>query len=194
MEKIGYESLLKDYKGFQKLREDRQIKISSADFVKPASFEDIFTNLSNCIFIGDLDLSGLKLSSLKGCPAVVENGHIDISDNEELENLDFFPSQLDFSRSLYVDYYVLQLLKGVSVESYKGCAIAIHDHEFGLSDFEKSKNICIALSDLRKVNGDFKNVLVKNPVMDYAEIEKLYKIYEKVDFNQEKLDRALELL
>jgi len=194
MRKIDLKSLLKDNKTFLETRSDRQSQMWGGGSVEPASFEEIFGDLSNCSFTGNLDLSSLELNSLKGVPKIIKSGHFSISGNPDLENLDFFPIQLAFSKSLYIDYEMLPLFNSVDINTYKDCMIIISVQEFGLSDLEKNRDICVAFSDYRKVNGSFENVLIEHPAIDYQGLESLYSVYKKLDFNLEKFDRAIELL
>ena len=160
------------------------------------SFESLFGDLSGYIYSGTLDLSLLNLSSLKGCPKTIRGGYFSIDRNPNLENLDYFPENIDNEEGFFLDYQNLPLLKNLDINLYKDAQVILM-----ISKEDKSackKEIVLAFSEFRKINGNFDNfgLTGANVAQTFSieEFEKLYLIYEKVGFNWEKFERALKLL
>ena len=205
MREINKDTIIKNDKTFDTIKWARS---DSENKIGAVSFEELFGDLSNCIFQGNLDLTELNLSSLKGCPQEVEHGYFSISSNSNFKNLDHFPKKLSSGYSLFVDYRSALLLEYVDINIYKNSGLVIYeDSKAIMSDImsdhnysnEFHKSIVISLINFREANGDFSKIEWWGDSQlsfswSYSELEKFYEIYKKVDFNQEKFNRAIELL
>ena len=163
-----------------------------SDRATPASFEQLFGDLSNSVFSGDLNLGDLNLNSLKGCPKKIEDGYFSIENNPELKTLDYFPEDLDTGNTIFVDSSLLELFLKLDISTYK-------DSYFYLTGGGTlpNKDLAIYLSRIREARGDFEFIhegSLPRHSETCSDIEKLYKLYEKVGFDRTKFDRALELL
>jgi len=155
------------------------------------SFEELFGDLSDCIFMGDLNLGDLNLNSLKGCPKKIEDGFFSIENNPELKTLDYFPIELDAGNTIFVDCSLIELFLKLDISTYKDLYLYLAGNKLS------NKEIAVQLSKMRKARGSFNFIhkgSFKSSSKALPEIEKFYKLYEKVSFNKEKFDRLLELL
>ena len=160
---------------------------------EPKSFKEIFGDLSDSTYNGTLDLSRLNLNSLEGCPKRILGGDFMININSYLYDLNFFPEKLARNCKLYLGFHMAPFLKEVSINSYKNSIILFTGL---LNSKKKDKLIVENLADFRKANGSFEKLRFSrsNQPPDYERLEKLYHIHKKVGFDQEKFERALELL
>jgi len=194
MRTITKKAILINNKTFEEIREDRAFL---SGLVPPSSFKDLFGDLSDSIFQGNLDLSGLNLDSLKGCPLNISGGYFCISNNRALKSLDYFPEDIDPDYGLFLDYDALLQLDSLDMNIYKNLHITLFDSSTHLDSKEVSKNIVKILYESRRINGNFNKVtwpFFSNFSLDYHKLEIFYSIFEKVGFDREKFDRALELL
>jgi len=177
------------------------LRSGKSESLKPESFKAIFGDLSSFTYHGNLDLSRLNLNSLEGCPQRIVGGTFTIKKNPNLHNLNHFPEKLATSFKLYIGYNLVHCLKKVDINSYKNSIIAISGL-LSVKEFvvltpiqEVYKNIIENLVSFREINGSFEKIQFPgfDHLFDYSEFEKRYNIYKKVDYNQEKFDRALEL-
>ena len=162
---------------------------------KATSVEQLFGDLSDCVFEGDLDLSTLNLNSLKGCPKEVRAGFFSIEDNPNLKTLDFFPEKLAAWDIIYIQDSLLEQLAKVDINIYKSSYIYL------IGDLIANKdnviNFVVYLSEIRRLRGDFKFIhrgSFRNRSKTCSSLEELYQLYKRVGFDQIKLERALKLL
>jgi len=159
---------------------------------KPLSFKEVFGDLSDYIFEGYLDLGSLNLTSLEGCPSVIKGEYFAIDRNPNLATLNFFPSKLEIDM-LYLDHHSVEDLKTVNPHIFEGMKFFLSG-----SQLFNLKYIVLQLEEVRKLNVDFNFIqngsFSKEDSDINIELERIYSIYEKVGFDQEKLDRAMELI
>jgi len=157
------------------------------------SFKDLFGDLSDFIYEGCLELGNLNLNSLEGYPKV-SGGYFSIENNPELKELNFMPGFLANVVTLYIDYSQVDIIKNIDIDIYKNLIIRLCGVPIS------NRDMVLAFSDFRKFNKGFGNIqtftskgVTPGPI-DYANLEKLYKVYEKVNYDREKFDRAIALL
>jgi len=210
-------TVLKNGKTLDQIASDRVAAV--VNLAEPASFEEVFGNLSTCRIINPeggqtvLNLSQLNLNSLKGCPSVVETDfHLD--SNPNLINLEFFPREV-FGYTSIQKCESLKSLKGVENLSAGIINAFYFVNNPVLSDISDLngenffndparptyftfKNQNLSIQDIllfataqRKSRGDF-NFLTS----DYSdeELERAYTLYERVGFDQDKFKRAMSLI
>ena len=196
---IDDSSCLDNGKLFCDLIEARRTEVNRGHS-KPVSFKNVFGDLSEFTFAETLDLEGLNLCSLEGCPTEIISGDLVVCKNPSLKSLKHIPHVKDsdpmgFVRpTLYLNLSQINLLNTINIDSYSYLHINLTEKEVS------SKSIVKAFKDFRKTNGDFKKIKgiaegdLVTYALDYVELEKIYSIYKKLDFDSDKLDRALELL
>ena len=202
MREIHDQTILENGKTFVKTLSDR---VNSAENnPDPLSFEEIFGNLSDCIFKGGLNLDHLRLNSLKGCPSKIE-GWFSLWNLPFLKTLDFFPEEISSGHNLFVDFHHIPAMRHVDFKKYEGVGeIYVNTEDI---DFTPDRDFTISLAssflEFRRSRGSFCNVFVSLDNdsdtrdyldLDFGQMELIYELYEKVGFNQVKLDRALALL
>ena len=188
MREINENTLLENGEFFYNIAYTRQENNN-----KPASFKELFGDLSNFIFEGCLELGNLDLNSLEGCPKV-NGAYFSIENNPDLKELNFMPGFLDNVVALYIDYSQVDIIKNIDIDIYKNLTIRLCGVPIS------NRDMVLAFSDFREFNKEFENIQTftsngntPNPI-DYANLEKLYKVYEKVSYDREKFDRAIALL
>ena len=199
MKEINSNTMLKNGKKFWEVSNIRWLNEESA--WPPQSFQEIFGDLSDCVFVGDLDLSNIGLNSLQGCPQKVKGGNFQISRNFDLKSLDYFPTEITKDFKIAIDFDLIYKLKDLDISIYRDLGINIFYgayYDKKISKEEVFKKIAHTLSEYRGANGSFNRVFGKsvNPdiSLDYIEIERFYRIYKKLDFDLEKFNRAVALL
>jgi len=209
MRKINFLTTTESIKSFKQVEETRRslFKAQESD-LSPISFKEVFGDFSDCVFYGELDLSGLNLNSLEGCPCEVRHGDFHIDSNPSLESLEFFPKKLPSGEALIIDLKHLALLATIDPVSYKDInylTVNANGQLVGSTD-KKHIEIVVAMENFVKVRGieAFKTFVLANFLktkqnkglqpINPKKLEKFYLIYEKVGFDQEKLKRAIELI
>jgi len=172
------------------------LKINTA----PTSFEDLFGDLSDSIFIHGLNLSQLNLNSLKGCPREIR-GAFAIENNLHLKNLSYFPGKIAPKYStdlLSIDFELISELRKLNINIYKDLIIFVKGKNLQLPKNRIFKEIVHSFYEYRKLNGSFIDIsgdfIDPESIFDLTELEKYYSLYKKVGANKEKFDRALSLL
>ena len=195
MKKITHRTILDNGQTFEKIAFNRR-----KNNTEPATFEEVFGDLSGYIFGGDIsvvmDLSNLNLSSLKGFPTEIEADSLKINDNPNLRSLEYFPKiikSITFgSVDIYIDIHMIALLKErfLSNVIIMICCEKIKD--IPLVD------IATSFQDLRVINGDFESFLGfltgDSRNIDYVALEKINDLYLKLNMNEEHLRRTLTLI
>ena len=161
------------------------------------SFENIFGDLSDCVFIGDLHLTFLGINSLKGIPCEVRNGNFIILGNENLKSLDYFPEKLTAGKKFGLNFPISKeskapSLRDLNIDIYKDLNIVIYQRKGFLS-----KDFILDFQEFRAIQGDFQKIhFIGSKLLKFNEVdlEKLYQIFKKTNFDKVKFDRALELL
>ena len=202
MRVINEDTILKNGKTFAQTLSDR---INSKK-ENPLSFEGVFGDLSDCVFEGSLlDLDNTKINSLKGCPKKIE-GWLSLWNLPLLKSLDFFPKEISLGKNIFVDLHHIPEMRRFSFEALKGAG-EIYINATGVN-FNYNRNFLIDLAssflEFRRSKGSYHNIFVvhldhNNDVkehlsLDLDRMESVYELYEKVGFNQIKLERALKLL
>ena len=188
MREINENTIIKNGKTFAATREDRDQNDESSQ-----TFEEVFGDLSDSVFVGNLDLDSLNLSSLKGCPSKIKAGNFYIGFAPELKSLDHFPVEINKGYELFISNHLIQDLTAKDIKIYKDLQIVIWDDS---SDLFNEKNILFNFSEYRRINGSFSRISAGlDPIEFYfPNLERLYSVYEKLGFDREKFERALELL
>ena len=203
MLEINENTVIKNGKTFKEINFNLENRLYDNNSRRePKSFEEIFGDLSDCIFVGDLNLNSLGLHSLKGCPQRIRYGNLHIAYNPDLLSLDYFPKKITDRFELFVDFDIVHELKNLDISVYKELRIYINFKiSFDMVLFNKKdilKKIVYSLSDYRAVNGSFAEVsgFFSSDIKSFnrVEFEKLYQLYERVGLNQEKFNRVVELL
>jgi len=196
-----------DYATFRKASELRTAQYVRGE-TNPKSFEDIFGNLSNLYFSGDLDLSSLNLNSLKGCPAEIRRGHFTLYGNPNLKSLDYFPARLALDKQLVLQAENISSMKSVDINSYKFVDRILIYLYYADTDFRSLEiDIAIGFSLFRQQRGLFNEIQLGgslfdptaaekdlNKELDYDRVEYFHNLYKRVDFNEDKFRRTLELI
>jgi len=91
------------FEEIRKYRVEKSVQISHAT-ADAKSFQEIFGDLSNCVFVGSLDLSNLNLNSLEGCPQCVSESLV-LDQNPNLTSLKHGPKEI--MRSVPEDQFPL---------------------------------------------------------------------------------------
>jgi len=190
---------MNDMEDFSKAKNIRLLKNRT-----PASFMDIFGDLTDNLFTGDLDLNGLNLTSLEGCPKKVINGHIFVSNNPKLKNLDHFPEFISVGKFIMIDYNLIESSTTLNKSIYMSCLnfffkLSNFDNNNVHSDFIAAKTI-LNLGELIKDNyltrGKIKflsqNLNVSN--IDVTALNHAYNLFEKVGFSTQKFENLIKLL
>jgi len=193
VKEIIFNKKLGNGKSFGKLKGNRMNEASEG--AAPCSFKDIFGDLTEYIYKGDLDLSQLNLSSLEGCPQKLKEGYFAIDNNPNLKSLENLPSS---SGKFYIGYDNIYLFDKIEINKYKHFNIYICDIPFqNHNPMVTVKNIIFFFAKFRMLNGDFNKLknftFLSGQELNYVDLEKYYAIYEKVNFNREKFNQVLEL-
>lgn len=121
-------------------------------------------------------------------------------ENRNLKFLDCFPKKLSPGCRLYIDYELASKLKYLPIELYKDLELEVFNLKdldlFHIENFEI--NLIYSFSEFRKINGSFSGISTSAKVESlpaaFPKLERLYLVYEKLNFDKEKFERALELL
>ena len=187
-------SIIKDEKTFFDIVIDR-----ASDNEDDKSFKEIFGDLSDFDFSGDLRLAGLNLNSLSGCPHSVSNGYFSIDDNPKLHSLEYFPRIFasDQSHSVYIDSQCVKEFANIPIGYYK------HSRDICIRAtaecHPEDLDLVLSFLKFRGIREDFYSICAFNKdqdgdfSLDYDRLEFLYNTYEKVGFSAEKLKRFVEL-
>ena len=202
----------------QSLILERRLTVVSME-TEPATFKELFGDHSDTEFSTALDLTMLNLSSLDGCFAVV-NGYMEANQNPALKTLEGCPEYV-FYFFQCTDCDSLKSLKGIpkiiQKSSKKLDSILSLQQNPNLSDISaltpdlisnmalisfhqlndtgKSNKVSIAdyielFREKREILGGFK---FQSSQFSNEQLEKAYQLYKKVNFDKEKLNKALEL-
>jgi len=179
----------------------------------PKSFIDIFGDLSSREFDDPLELNDLDISSLRGVPTRIV-GRFQIDFAKSLKDLEDCPKAVNNFFSVEASDN-LATLKGItdleiSTKSGDNGILYLGDNPklTDISDLsQKTLDMCkliylagspVLAADIvkvmslkRKNNGSWSFL---DSDHKESKLEKLYLVYEKLDFDSEKFDRALELL
>ena len=189
---------------------------------EPASFKEVFGDLSDSFFEGDLDLSGLDLNSLEGCPFNIEDSlHID--NNPNLKSLKYvstvfelegyFSVDIDlFLASLESHLYIYDVIEEINIYVDNSSQAKIEEAliQFSIiendSDYAFAKDISLKSFFIERKGdktGDFgimqgyshsHSSAIIRIGLNSGGMERLYNIYQSVGFDRKKFDRTLELL
>jgi len=186
MRVIDNNSILRNGKTFKELR----------DFARKSNvalpFETIFGDLSECAFSGNLSLRGMSLTSLKGMPFEIRDGLFDCSSLAKLESLEYFPKKLAANKIVYISLTsYIPCFKFLEPETFENCEIVIIEESL-LTPIEA----VVIFSNFRKRQGGFSNLRNRfdYPAYQSSNLEKLYNLYEKLHFDQEKFFKLEKLL
>jgi len=197
---VNHETVVKDDLTFGSILDARgELFQKYKQQIAPASFKDIFGDLSDCVFESDLPLSGLNLSSLEGCPTEIKYGSFDISNNQKLRNLNYFPKKLDKLYVLSLGQEQINAISAVPPEQYLNIStinLVVDNvlYEETVMAFSIFKRLNGAFPVLRRIRSSAGPIFVENSPIDQERLEKLYLIYKKTDFNPVKFKRALSLI
>jgi len=216
MRRIDKNTILDCEKSFEEVRLSRVGTNNNNKESNAKSFEKLFGDLSNCIFVGELSLSDLNLNSLKGMPREV-TGAVHINLNPWLKNLEYLSCEI--ADILSVEHCLaLESLKGIENLHIKSRPEVdfFYNHIFlknnpklvdisYLSEDTVSNLNLLSLSNSPATLPEIVKTIAKKQAplenLDFLasdfpekELEKIYSIYEKLDFDSEKFDRAIELL
>jgi len=209
MREINSTTILDNGETFESARQHRLFNSNH----KPASFKEVFGDLSDCILTEDLTLTDLNLDSLEGCPAEVR-GYINLDGSPALKNL----KGISKSTTMFLSCENLKSLE--SLEGLEGFCFEnsdLFDRTLYLSNCPLLADISalssVSLKDCSSVIIQATNVHIKDMILNFSEkrnrvgnfnflksdysekdLEKIYSIYQKVDFNKEKFERAMFLL
>ena len=169
--------------------------------------------MSNTHFSKDLSLSSLDLRNFEGCPATI-GGDFFGSDNSNLVNLVGTPALA--SRFFIHNCENLKSLEGLKVASSKKNSMPLHlSFDFAgcnnLSDISVFKDFRLGLSlslYLKKTSVSLETIVttlynIRQEAGSWSflssdhepkTIERTYLLFEKLDFNQEKLSKAIDLV
>ena len=192
---ITEQSVIKGNQTFQEIMTKRV-----TDSAEPKSFEQIFGDLSDCAFVGALNLGGINLNSLKGCPREIR-GHVvflSIDFNPELKSLNYMPKKFQEGFYLLIDSSLTKFLNYLPSESFENIDKIYCGGDYIMSNID----IVVNFSKLREVKGDFKvvsraytdEIVGRSDSINYEELERLNKLYLSVGKNPEKLKRLLFLM
>ena len=179
------------------------IKTRAREHSKPASFQEIFGDFSDCLFEGDLDLDRIGLNSLKGAPKTIRGGYFCLENNPNLKTLKHIPeivSSTDAKNSsnlmwLYIDNKHSETLNFVSSATLKNLyKISVYTEYFRPSE----EDIVANFSSYRMLKGTFQaidfNLDKRSAPIDIQKLERLFSVYEKVGFDRDKYFRAVSLI
>jgi len=189
MREIRNETVIRESKTFKDIENARRNIVSEEDSKQdeePCSFEDIFGDLSNTCFIGHLNLSGLNLNSLKGCPQKISQGSFQCHSNWNLDSLNHFPKELTPNQNVLFCFTSVNSVKNINPEIFKDTS-ELNMLSTYLTIFE---TVYIS-SSMRKTLGNFSKIET-----DYnsEDLERFYQIFEKVNFNLENFTKCAVLL
>lgn len=153
----------------------------------PISFEELFGNLRDFSFLGEMDLRRLNLNSLKGIPRMVYGDYLKLSDNPALHSLDHFPKILKGDHfSLYIESCKLLELASFPVSSIeKISGISISDNQLDIAD------VVLMTYKNREFHGSFKPV---SSDFEQHDLEKFYLIFKKLNYDFLKLKKILKIM
>ena len=213
MKTINHSFTLESGAELKEVVKKRYEAIRRGEDIPNSIYSDIFGDLSNYSLDGSIELNGLNVSSLKGVPVYISRSfQIDFA--TDLKDLEGCPRAVGHSFSVeHCDN--LKTLKGISgleIRTNSGnSAILYLRHNSKLTDIsdlnQKTLDMCqliylagspVSVVDIVKImsskrkndgswgflNSDYK----------ISELDRLYFIYKKLDFDHKKFDRALELL
>ena len=173
----------------------------SKDLTEPKSFKDIFGDLSEAAFIGDLNLAGINLCSLEGCPYSVLGGFFAIEDNLNLESLDYFPRALADARSLFINVDHIKFFENPHIETIIKISRVIICLNKEQTIVKVLPELTPWLKEFQDRDTDFlKRVHIYSTLMsplrqfDSDLLERSHKVYCKVGGDQGKFLNAVELL
>jgi len=172
----------------------------SEDKKTPKTFKEIFGDLSDSVFNGDLDLSELNLSSLEGCPKKISTGNFSIEVNPNLESLRYFPTEFKDINQIYLDFSLFKKLDTlnnsvkdniahnalyitVSIDSATTEESEIITHMLIINNF------ATAHTNVRLIDLQY-NILKVNQ----EKVRQQKRIYAKLNYSTEKFIRAISLL
>ena len=197
-------TILKDGRSFQETLANRKLKLAEdIKNQKAFSFKDIFGDLSSYTYKGGfLDLSNLNLNSLEGCPRRVSESEFKISNNCNLTSLKYFPEVTDFY-IISLDYSATNSFNELDLDNYRNAegiiCVITEPQEVNLKTLKIQ--LVTSFSKLRGLHGNFNglDILTYDPelqaeTVDKEAFESLYILYEKLNFDKEKLIRVVELL
>ena len=195
MRKITNKTQLKNGKTFPELLAVYMDKPAST---AKESFKDIFGDLSDATYIGDLDLREFGVTSLEGCTKEV-SGNFLIFDYGALKSLKGFP-KIAHGSHIQLNNQASFLFKDIDSELYKNASTLYCDC-YDLTPVD----IVLNFSNWRKVKGSFKDLqrfryritpvdAEESSDFDYEELERLWRLYKNLNFNSTKLKRATTLI
>jgi len=207
-------------KTFSSMATARRRAVSNSSESSPASFKEIFGDFADSFFKGDLDLSGLDLNSLEGCPFNIEES-LHIQDNPNLKSLSYVTTVFDpeaclnididlFLASLESHLYIYDMVDEIDIYMNTSDQEKIEKALIQFSVIENdpsyslAKDISLKSFFIRKENssspayGLIKVYAQSSTIIkiyfDSDGTERLFNIYKGVGFDRKKFDRVLELL
>ena len=167
--------------------DDRQNLVASGKDVPPASFKDIFGDMSDNIFDGDLDLSGISLRDLKGMPRSQEPLHIYLDNNPDLE---FYPplrENVYTGSSIFIDEELFHTISEAERNHYRTIYRVYRD----LDSFNYKNALFDSVTSFNLVSFFDKNY---SSLVSEIDIQKYSEIYTKLNNDRDKLEKVFELL
>jgi len=175
------------------------------------SFQDIFGDLSDYIFSEELNLSSMKLNSLKGVPKSVR-GFFQLDNDEFIESLEFLPKNIsgfisvESSENLKSlrgienlnknnpDPFNLYFSKNPKLTDISSLdpKTVLKAEKFAISATRVSAGDIVKVSFLKRRHSGSFHFLTSNFKEDT--LEKLYKVLEKLSFDLEKFEKVLLLM
>jgi len=197
-------SALKSGKTFKEIREERVLENKV-----PKSFAEIFGDLTDFSFAGFLDLDNLNLNSLFGVPMelvwnndIETNPTISLDGNPNLNSMKHFPKCMEAGIQIYLPKSLAKRINEVDINSYSSVQTIFLNT--GEDDFNLSE-IVISFKNLREATGTFSALISYKPLDNGkasvngeidkdSELEKLYNLYKKLNFDSMKFRRAVDLI
>jgi len=170
------------------------------------SFEEIFGNLSDCVFSGELELANLNLSSLKGCPYKIINedfskrNNFSIETNPFLNSLEGFPIQFKNVSKLYLSYDLFKKLRTLDQSTRESLSHGVNIiSPIVIPSSVEESEIIMNMLIVDNFHNNSKNVKLLNPQykvlkLNQEKVRQQKRIYAKLDYDTEKFIRAVSLL
>ena len=205
MEEIDNDTIIKNGKTFHELAEQRRafLKKHGTTEENSLSFEEIFDDLSRFFFSVSMSLNLLNLSNLKGAPDSFTGSYISLEDNPYLKDISDIPDS-PFQVTLYLDIENSELFCQIMEDRIKNF------NRIQLSSNSKELNSSALNSDIVALVDNFSSLkdiiengfeklyyLVPNKgyqKFNYAYMDRIYSLLRKLNFNKNKLKRALDLI
>ena len=182
-------TIVKNGKPFYSIKDERQAKVNGGNS-EPLSFVDIFGDLSGYKFSGNLDMTGLNLSSLKGAPLKMASCEVFIHGNPNLKKCSDNNLFL-LEGSSHLDYAFVQGFVDLG-EQKTDKVKSIMVYNSNIDTAERQREV---LATLFIVSQIFDCSIKMNDLpVDAGVVNDIKDLYEKVDYDKDKLLKVVSLL